>query len=413
MAQTDVPVTAGSGTNIDGFATSGTGNIRQTIVIGDKATDANVAPVDATKGLAVDLTASGSNTNKLLVTPDLPSGASTAAKQPALGTAGSASSDVLTIQGVASMTKLLVTPDLPSGAATSANQTTANTSLSTIATNIPAQGQALEAASMPIVLTAAQVTTLTPPAAITGFATAAKQPALGTAGSASSDVLTVQGKTSMTPLLVDGSGATQPVSGTFWQTTQPVSLASVPSHAVTNAGTFATQATLQANSGVDIGKLTANQSVNVAQVNGVTALMGNGVTGTGSQRVTVASDNTPFQVSASDETSTIYNGTTALTPKFATITASSSGVTNLLALVSSKKLRVLSLALVANGTVNVKFQSHVTPTDITGLFYLVANTGFVLPYNPLGWFQSISGEALDINLSASIAVGGTFTYVEV
>jgi hypothetical protein len=42
--------------------------------------------------------------------------------------------------------------------------------------------------------------------------------------------------------------------------------------------------------------LAANQSVNVAQVNGVTALMGNGVTGTGSQRVTVASDNTPFAV---------------------------------------------------------------------------------------------------------------------
>ena len=53
--------------------------------------------------------------------------------------------------------------------------------------------------------------------------------------------------------------ATQPVSGTFWQATQPVSgpltdtqlrasavpvsLASVPSHAVTNAGTFAVQAT--------------------------------------------------------------------------------------------------------------------------------------------------------------------------
>ena len=36
--------------------------------------------------------------------------------------------------------------------------------------NIPALGQALEAASTPVVLTAAQETTLTPPAAITGFA---------------------------------------------------------------------------------------------------------------------------------------------------------------------------------------------------------------------------------------------------
>lgn len=33
-----------------------------------------------------------------------------------------------------------------------------------------------------------------------------------------------------------------PVTGTFWQTTQPISVATIPSHAVTNAGTFAVQA---------------------------------------------------------------------------------------------------------------------------------------------------------------------------
>lgn len=43
-----------------------------------------------------------------------------------------------------------------------------------------------------------------------------------------------------------------------------------------------------------IGALSANQSVNNAQINGVTPLMGNGVTGTGSQRVTIASDNLPI-----------------------------------------------------------------------------------------------------------------------
>ena len=49
----------------------------------------------------------------------------------------------------------------------------------------------------------------------TGAATAAKQPALGTAGTASSDVITVQGIASMTALKVDGSAVTQPVSGTL------------------------------------------------------------------------------------------------------------------------------------------------------------------------------------------------------
>lgn len=49
--------------------------------------------------------------------------------------------------------------------------------------------------------------------------------------------------------------------------------------------------------------LTANtpsgtQDVNVAKINGITPLMGNGGTGTGSPRVTIASDNTAFSVNA-------------------------------------------------------------------------------------------------------------------
>lgn len=44
--------------------------------------------------------------------------------------------------------------------------------------------------------------------------------------------------------------------------------------------------------------LPSNQSTNVAQINGVTPLMGNGVTGTGSPRVTISSDNTAFSVNA-------------------------------------------------------------------------------------------------------------------
>lgn len=51
---------------------------------------------------------------------------------------------------------------LPTGAATAANQATEIASLASIDTKTPALGQALAAASQPVVLTAAQVTTLTP-----------------------------------------------------------------------------------------------------------------------------------------------------------------------------------------------------------------------------------------------------------
>lgn len=230
----------------------------------------------------------------------LPTGAATAAKQPALGTAGAASADVLTIQGKASMTPVLIdgtattqpvsaaSLPLPSGAATSVLQTTGNTSVASIDTKTPALGQALAAASVPVILPTATITTLTPPAAITGFALDATL-----TGGTQRSKITDGTNNAAVKAASTAAAATDPalVVAISPNNTVPVSLASVPSHAVTNAGTFAVQATLQASSGVDIGKLTANQSVNNAQINGVTPLMGNGVTGTGSQRVTLSTDN--------------------------------------------------------------------------------------------------------------------------
>jgi hypothetical protein len=101
----------------------------------------------------------------------------------------------------------------------------------------------------------------------------------------------------------------------------------------------------------------------------------------------------------------------APSPTFVPITASAMGVTNLVAAQAGKSIRVLQVMLVSNGAVNVKFQSHVSPTDLTGLFYLVANTGFSSGYSPVGQFQTTSGEALDINLSGAVAVGGYLSYV--
>lgn len=123
------------------------------------------------------------------------------------------------------------------------------------------------------------------------------------------------------------------------------------------------------------------------------------------------------QVSASDETSTVYNGTTALTPKFAAIAAASSGNNTLLAAVTGKKIRVLQMMLMAAGTVNVYITSGAGGTVIfggsTNKINLVASTGFVLPYSPVGWFETASATLLNINLSAAIAVSGGFVYVEV
>lgn len=55
MADSNVDITAGSGTSIDTRTEATNGHHRQVVVLGDPATNAGVAPVDATAGLKVDL----------------------------------------------------------------------------------------------------------------------------------------------------------------------------------------------------------------------------------------------------------------------------------------------------------------------------------------------------------------------
>lgn len=53
MADTKIQITQGSGTNIDAQQPGGTGNLRQTITIGDALATLGIAPVDATLGVYV------------------------------------------------------------------------------------------------------------------------------------------------------------------------------------------------------------------------------------------------------------------------------------------------------------------------------------------------------------------------
>lgn len=103
----------------------------------------------------------------------------------------------------------------------------------------------------------------------TGASTAAKQPALGTAGTPSVDIITVQGVTSMTPLKVDGSGAVQPVSGTVTANagtgTFTVGQATGTNlHTVVDSGSITvTQATAANLNATVIGTVTANAGTNL------------------------------------------------------------------------------------------------------------------------------------------------------
>jgi hypothetical protein len=318
---------------------------------------------------------------------------------------------------------------IPAGASTSAKQDTGNTSLASIDTKTPAlvsgkvpvdvggesisvsnfpATQPVSAAALPLPAGASTEATLalikaktdnidvllstrTKPADTQPVSAAALPLPTGASTSAAqttaqTSLTSIDGKT---PALASGRVPVDP-SGV----TSPVSAASLP--LPTGASTSAAQTTAQTS-------LSSIDTKTPALVSGKVPV------DVGGESISVSN----FPAAQAREAGAIYVGGVSLTVFYAKIQTSTSGASTVVAAVSGKKIRVIGFRLSASAAVNVKFQSHVTPTDLTGLAYYAANGGEVVPKNEYGWFETVAGEALDLNLSAAVAVGGSLAYVTV
>ena len=126
-----------------------------------------------------------------------------------------------------------------------------------------------------------------------------------------------------------------------------------------------------------------------------------------------AAARTTDSIAAALATGVIMDGLNERTPKFAVINNNTNGDNTLVAAVASRKIRVVSLFVVSAGTTTVRFESGASGTALTGTMPLVANVGFVLPFNPAGWFETAVNTLLNMELNAAVAVHGSLTYVEV
>lgn len=90
------------------------------------------------------------------------------------------------------------------------------------------------------------------------------------------------------------------------------------------------------------------------------------------------------------------------------IVAASSGDNVLVAAATGKKIRVHGYELSASAAVNAKFRSGTT--DVTGLMYAAAAGPFGDAQDRAGdtdgLFETVAGQALNLNLSGAVAVGG-------
>ena len=230
-----------------------------------------------------------------------------------------------------------------------------------------------------------------------------------------------------------GTFATQAAQSGTW-TVQPGNTANttpwlVKPHDGTNAGTIkaASTAAVATDTALVVAvspnntiaatqsgawSLSANQSVNVAQMNGVATTMGNGIAGTGVQRVTVASDSTGTTI-ATQATAANLNvrpdtsGATAAAPparanfvggltsgatggfmtgiavcdSFVNVTVSSATTTLLVTGVSGRHVRICGISLVTAAANNVALVSGTGATCATGTTGMTGGTTAATGYN--------------------------------
>lgn len=85
------------------------------------------------------------------------------------------------------------------------------------------------------------------------------------------------------------------------------------------------------------------------------------------------------------------------------------GTNVIVAAETGKQIKVLGVALVTKAATDVYFVSD--GNKISSTMPLAPNGGFVLPFNPYGWFVTNEGEGLGVNVSAITQTGVMVNYI--
>jgi len=100
--------------------------------------------------------------------------------------------------------------------------------------------------------------------------------------------------------------------------------------------------------------------------------------------------------------------------QYAVIAAASAGDNELVPLVAAKKIRVIAAVLVASGGANsARYESDASGTALTGVMDIADNGQLILPFNGDGWFETVAGESLNLELANATSVAGCLVYQEI
>lgn len=205
-------------------------------------------------------------------------------------------------------------------------------------------------------------------------------------------------------LKVDGSAVTQPVSGAVSFT--------APQHVIVDSATLGTVTTSDAADG-STGSAVPAKSIYVGG-NKSGNLTGLALDGSGNLNVNVAAGTIAVTNAGTFQTQAqpalgIFARTTS-----AVISFSSSGDNTVVAGVTAQTIRVWKLFVVnsdASTATNITFKDS-TPTSLSGAFRLVSGGSTVLDLDGEPWYVTASGKGFVINSSAAVQLSGTVYFTQ-
>lgn len=110
----------------------------------------------------------------------------------------------------------------------------------------------------------------------------------------------------------------------------------------------------------------------------------------------------------------LMNNLTAVTPTMAVIDHAVAGDNTLVAAQGAGNIILVhQVFLIASAAVTVRFESGAGGTALTGQMVLAGSGGFVLPFNPVGWFKTAPNALLNLELSGAVSVDGVLGYTVV
>lgn len=125
----------------------------------------------------------------------------------------------------------------------------------------------------------------------------------------------------------------------------------------------------------------------------------------------LAAARTTDSVAVAMQTDAVMDGLTARGIGYGVIDHAASGNNTIVAAQGvGLRARVHAVYLVVASAVIVRFQSGAGGTALSGQIQLTANAGFVLPFSPIGWFQTAANTLLNMELSAAVSVDGGIVF---